>query len=63
MIRNRDNDIDNIHYHAPDGTHREITYVYWRGRKVWELIIGFLFSRDGYSLQSNEGFILKAKNQ
>lgn len=63
MIRNKDIDIDDIHYFEHDGTHREITYVYFRGIKVWELIIGFLFSKDDYSLQSKDKFILKAKNQ
>ena len=63
MVRNGGNDTDNIHYHGPDGKHREITYIYWRGRVVWELIIGFLFSKNGHSLQSRDGYILKAKNQ
>lgn len=63
MIRNSERDIDYIHYHDGAGNHREITYVFYRGRMVWELIIGFLFSRNGYSLQSKEGFILKAKDQ
>lgn len=63
MVRNQDKDIDNIHYHDTNGIHREITYVYHKGRMLWELIIGFLFSKDGYSLQSKDGFILKAKDQ
>jgi len=63
MIRNKDKDIDDIHYIDPSGIHREITYVYHQGRLLWELIIGFLFDKTGYSLQSKDGYILKAKDQ
>ena len=46
-----------------EGRNREITYIYLQGRIIWELIIGFLFSRDEYSLQSSDNYILKAKDQ
>lgn len=63
MIRNQDNIIDDIHYHDEDGRHRTITYVYYQGRKVWELIIGYIFTKDKYSLQTTDKYILKCKDQ
>ena len=60
---NQDRQLDNLHYIDSDNRHRAITYIYYRGRIIWELIIGYLFSKDGYSLQSKDGFILKAKDQ
>ena len=39
MIRNQEHIIDDIHYIDPQSRHRTITYVYFRGRKLWELII------------------------
>ena len=63
MIRNDERDIDNIHFSDQNGIQKTISAVYYGGRKVWELIIGFLFGKDGYTLQSKEGDILKAKDQ
>lgn len=63
MLRNKGIDIDAIEYHDKDNRHRQITYVYYQGRKLWELIIGFLFTKDGYSLQTKDDYILKAKDQ
>jgi hypothetical protein len=66
MIKNiqiPEEDVDSIHFHDHEGRHREITYVYRQGRRVWELIIGFLYSLNGFSLNSKDGYILKAKNQ
>jgi hypothetical protein len=63
MIRNKDNVIDDIHYHDEEGRHRAITYVYFQGRKVWELIIGFIFTKDNYSTQTKDNYIIKAKDQ
>lgn len=63
MIRNQDNIIDDIHYHDEDGRHRTITYVYYQGRKLWELIIGYIFTKDKYSLQTIDKYILKCKDQ
>ena len=65
MITNNNKDIDNIYYQdSKDGRRRRIiTYVYYQGRKLWELIIGFLFTKDGFSLQTKDGTILKTKDQ
>lgn len=63
MIRNQDHIIDDIHYIDGEGRHRTITYVYFRGRKVWELIIGFIFTKENYSIQTKENYIIKAKDQ
>lgn len=63
MIRNQDRDIDNIYFHDNNNKKLIITYVYRGSKKLWELIIGYLFSKDGYSLQSKDGYILKAKDQ
>lgn len=63
MIRNQDNYIDDIHYIDEGGRHREITYVYFRGRKVWELIAGFLLTKNEYYLQSKDIYVLKCKDQ
>lgn len=60
---NQDRQLDDCHYIDPDNRHRVITYIYYQGRIIWELIIGFLFSKDEYSLQSKDGYILKAKDQ
>ena len=62
-IRIPEEDVDNIHFHDQDGRHREITYVYYQGRKVWEMIIGFLYSLNNFSLKSKDDYILKAKDQ
>ena len=63
MIRNKGEIIDDIHYHDQDGRHRTITYVYYQGRKLWELIIGFIFTKDNYSVQTKDNYIIKAKDQ
>lgn len=63
MIRNQDHIIDDIHYHDEEGRHRIITYVYFQGRKLWELIIGFIFTKDNYSVQTKDNYIIKAKDQ
>lgn len=63
MIKAKDKTIDDIYFIEPNGTRRIISYVYQKGSKLWELIIGFLFSKDGYTLQSKDGYILKAKDQ
>ena len=63
MIRNQEHIIDDIHYIDPQSRHRTITYVYFRGRKLWELIIGFIFTKDNYSVQTKDNYIIKAKNQ
>lgn len=63
MIKNKDIDIDSIRFHDSNSRHREIAYVYYQGRKLWELIIGFLFSKDGYSLHSKDNYVLKGKDQ
>ena len=60
---NQDRQLDNLYYTDNDNRHRIITYIYYRGHVIWELIIGFLFSKDGYSLQSKDSYILKAKDQ
>lgn len=63
MLKTNGIDIDAIEYHDSNNRHRQIVYVYYRGRKLWELIIGFLYDKTGYSLNSKDGFILKAKDQ
>lgn len=63
MLKVGDKEIDEIHITDSNNKHREIAYVYKKGKMIWELIIGFLFSSNGYSLQSKDGFILKAKDQ
>lgn len=63
MIHFQDKDISGIHYTDKDGNYREITAVYHRDSLVWELMRGFLFSKEGYALMSKDGFILKAKDQ
>lgn len=63
MIFKDNKEIENIHYVDKHGIVRDITYVYNKGKVVWELIVGFLFSKDGYSLMSKDGYVLKAKDQ
>ncbi len=63
MINVDDKEIEGLHNISLDGSDREIVSVYRDGRLLWELIIGFLFSKDGYSLQSKDGYVLKAKDQ
>lgn len=62
-IYSQDRELDNCYYVGTDNRFRAIDYIYYQGRLIWELIIGFLFSKDGASLQSKDGYILKAKDQ
>lgn len=55
--------LDNCYYVDNDGRSRIIDYIYYRGQLIWELIIGFLFSKDDASLQTKDDFIIKAKDQ
>lgn len=32
-------------------------------QKVWEAVIGYLFTKDGYSLHTQDGYTLKCKDQ
>ena len=63
FLRSKYKYIDDIYYVESNGTRRIISYAYHKGSKIWELIVGFLFSKDGYTLQSKDGYILKAKDQ
>lgn len=63
MIIKSDRNIEALYYSDQYGIPHEIITVYFRGREVYEVIIGFLFTKDGFSLQSKDGFILKAKDQ
>ena len=62
MIRSNNNEIDYIHYHAPNGRMYDITYVYNKGIQLWELIIGFIFSKDNYCIQSSDGYMIKTND-
>lgn len=63
MIFKNEKEIEYIHHVDKHGVVRDITYVYKQGKKIWELIIGFLFTKDGYALMSKDGYMLKAKDQ
>lgn len=51
-------DVDHVYCRG-----KEIDYVHYKGKQMWEHIIGYLFDKTGHSLQSKDGYILKAKNQ
>lgn len=63
MIFKDNKEIEYIHHADRNGVVRDITYVYKCGKVIWELIVGFIFSKDGYSLMSKDGYVLKAKDQ
>ncbi len=63
MIKTSGKDIVEIRHVDEHGEPREIAVVYMGGRLLWEKIRGFLFSKDGYSMQSKDGYLLKTKDQ
>lgn len=62
-VFNQERELDNLYYVDNGGRQTVIDYVYHQGQLIWELIIGFLFSKGNESLQSKDGFIIKAKDQ
>lgn len=52
-----------VHSVDAEGNPRMIAYIYKGAKLVWGLIVGFIFTRDGYSIQSKDGYIIKCKDQ
>lgn len=63
MLHTQGKDIGFIHFIDNGGIRREIAYVYHQGRMLWQLIVGYLFTKDGFALKTKDDFILKAKDQ
>lgn len=58
--------IDEVYYveKVSDTTfQRIITAIYKGGKQVWELIMGYLFTKSGDTLQTKDSKMLKCKNQ
>lgn len=55
--------IDDIYYHDENNVPKVITSIHKNGKLLWELIIGFLKTKDGFTLKTKNNFILKCKNQ
>lgn len=63
MIIHRGKETENVYFSDQNSEIIPIDFAYNKAIMVWELIVGFLFSKGGFSLQSKDGYILKAKNQ
>ena len=48
--------VDDIYYHDENNVPRVITAVYNRGKLLWELIVGFLKTKDGFTLKTKDNF-------
>lgn len=58
--------IDDVYYVEKVGDttfQRIITAIYKGGKQVWELIMGYLFTKSGDTLQTKDNKMLKCKNQ
>lgn len=42
---------------------REIVSAFHKGKLYFEKIMGFIFTRDGFSLRTKDGFTVKCKDQ
>lgn len=56
-------EVDAIFYHDKDNIQRKISSVYRGGKLLWELIVGFLQTKNGDMLQCKGNVIIKCKNQ
>lgn len=68
MIRNKDFSGDASRAVVVQGgrrifASRVIVVIGGVARVVWELIVSFIFTRDGFGLQTRDGYIIKCKDQ
>ena len=56
-------DPDQAYFIESSGLQRTLTAIYLGGRKVWELIVGFIFTKDGFSINTKDDYIVKCKGQ
>lgn len=42
---------------------RAVLYIYHKGRLAWEWITAFIFTMDGFGVQTKDGYIIKCKDQ
>lgn len=56
-------EVSEIFFHDSNNVQRKIVNVYQGRKLIWELIVGYLQTRNGDMLQCNGGFIVKCKNQ
>lgn len=63
MIHLQDIEIGYIHGTDHSRVKTEYAYVYRNGILLWQLVVGYLFTNDGFALKTKDDFILKAKDQ
>lgn len=56
-------ELSEIYCHDSENEERKITKVYHGGKLIWEYILGYLQTKNGYMLQCKGNFIIKCKNQ
>ena len=55
--------VDNVHLVDKNGKERTITNLYIGVKHIWELLIGFVFTKDKYTLNTKDNYIIKCKDQ
>lgn len=65
MIQNN-HEVESVYAFQRDNgsvVRRTISQIYYKGILIYELIVGYIFTRDEFSLESTDKYVLKCKDQ
>lgn len=65
IIQNN-HEVESVYIFQNDGENivkRTISAIYYKGILIYELIVGYIFTHDEFSIESADKYILKCKDQ